>query len=142
MQGFPRQEPGIEKKGCYLMTRFPFLGGVLLIVILLTPGIPVQAAKVKVWQHYSQAHYEKAQFKQAVVNNEGTLRLSRQVKAFANLQAMHVWDIIEDKAGNLIVATGTEGKLFKISTDGKVDLLYSSRDSQILCLTQTPDGTI
>jgi hypothetical protein len=110
--------------------------------MLLLSASDSDAAKIKVWQHNTQSQFDKAQFKQAVVSSEGTLRLSKQTKSLANLQANHVWDIVEDKAGNLIAATGTEGKIFKVDPDGKVELIYSSADSQVLCLTQTPDGTI
>jgi hypothetical protein len=113
-----------------------------LALLILLPAASLNAAKVKNWQHNTQSHFEKAQFKQAVVSSEGTLRLSRQVKPLANLQSMHVWDVIEDRAGNLIVATGVEGKVFKVSPEGKADLLYSAADSQILCLAQGPDGAI
>jgi hypothetical protein len=103
---------------------------------------PSAGAKVKVWYHANHGHYDKAQFKQAVVTSEGSLRLSRQVKPLAGIQATHVWAMVEDKAGNLFVATGDEGKLFKVSPDGKVTLVYTSTDSQILSLALAPDGTV
>jgi hypothetical protein len=100
------------------------------------------AAKVKVWYHAGQSHHEKAQLKQAVVTSEGALRLSRQVKAFAGLQATHIWAIVEDKAGNLFVATGDDGKIFKVAADGKVTVAYTSTDSQVLSLALAEDGTL
>src|SRR5271166_2476869 len=108
---------------------------------LLSP-VPTQAAKVKVWHHHSPAHHDKARFKNAVISNEGTLRLSRQLKLLAGLDATHVWDVVEDKHGNLFVATGDEGKLYKVSADGKVSVAYTSPDSQILCLALANDGTL
>src|SRR5262245_43587010 len=78
-----------------------------------------QAGKVKYWHHHAPAQYDKAQFKQAVITSEGTLKLSRQLKPLAALDATHVWDIVEDKDGNLYVATGAEGKVYKVATDGK-----------------------
>jgi hypothetical protein len=122
------------------MARFTVLAGLIGVAFLSTAYL--DAAKVKVWQHNNQGHFDRAQFKQAVVSSEGTLRLAKQVKSLANLHSSHVWDVVEDKAGNLIVATGLEGKIFKLAPDGKVDLLYATGDSQVLCLTQAPDGTI
>ena len=81
---------------------------------------PARAAKVKVWHHHSPSHHDKAQLKQAVVSSEGALRLSRQLKPLVGIDAMHVWDVVEDKSRNLFVATGDEGKLYKVSADGKV----------------------
>ena len=118
-----------------------------LLALLFTIGLmltatPGNAAKVKVWQHNLQSHFDKARFKQAVVTSEGTLRLSREVKMLADLQALNVWDVIADKAGNLYAATGDQGKLWKVTPDGKTSVAYTSTDSQILCLTQGPDGAI
>src|SRR5258707_13042361 len=89
--------------------------------LLCTPTL-CQAAKVKVWHHNSPTHYDKAQLKGAVVSNEGAVRLSRQLKPLAGLDATPVWDGVQDRAGNLFVATGDEGKAFKISPEGKVSL--------------------
>ncbi len=113
-----------------------FLGACLLL------AARSEAAKVKVWHHHNAGHYDKAQLKQAVVSSEGALRLARELKLLADLDATHVWDVVEDKHGNLFVATGNEGKLFKVSPEGKVTLVFSSSDSQILCLALAPDGTI
>src|SRR5712691_8175083 len=109
-------------------------------VVFLAPYS--HAAKVKVWHQGSQANYEKAQLKGAVVSNEGTLHLSRQLKPLAGLDATHVWDVIEDKAGNLLLATGDEGKIFKVTPDGKVTVIYSGEDSQVLCLALAADGSV
>jgi hypothetical protein len=120
------------------LTRCLLLGAAFWLVL----AGPSEGAKVKVWYHANQGHYDKAQFKQAVVTSEGALRLSRLVKPLAGIQATHVWAMVEDRAGNLFVATGGEGKLFKVSPDGKVALVYTSTDSQIVSLAVAPDGTV
>src|SRR5215813_8975 len=78
-----------------------------------------QAGKVKVWHHQSPAPHEKSQFKQAVLTSEGTLRLSLRLKPLAALDVSHIWDVVEDKDGNLFVATGSDGKVYKVAPDGK-----------------------
>src|SRR5437588_3551975 len=109
--------------------------------LLCTPTF-CQAAKVKVWHHNTPAHYDKAQLKGAVVSNEGAVRLSRQLKPLAGLDATHVWDVVEDRAGNLFVATGDDGKVFKIAPEGKVSVAYAGEDSQVLCLALAADGSL
>ena len=110
--------------------------------LILCVSATSQAAKVKVWHHHAPAHYDKAQLKQTVISSEGAVRLSRQLKPLAAVEATHVWDVVEDKNGNLFAATGNEGKLFKVAADGKVTVAYTSEDSQILCLALAADGTI
>lgn len=114
----------------------------LLTALLFLSPAPAAAAKVKVWHHCLPAHYDKAQIRGAVVSNEGALRLSRQLKPLADLDAEHVWDIVQDKAGNLYVATGDDGRLFKVTPDGQATMVYQSTDSQILCLALAPDGSV
>jgi hypothetical protein len=120
------------------MKRFLLLA--LAAFVFITPA---PAAKVKVWQHVKPSDYDKAKLKHAVVSSEGTLRLARQLRPFADLKAAFVWDVVEDKQGNLFVATGDEGKIYKVAPDGKTAVVYASAaDSQVLSLCLTPDGTI
>ena len=120
----------------------PIRRSLLVLSVLMLPLAAVDAAKVKVWHQHTQSHYDKAKFQQAVVTSEGALRLSRQVKPFAGLEATNVWDLAEDKQGNLYVATGGEGKLYKIPAEGKPSVIHTSKDSHIFCLVATPEGTI
>src|SRR5262249_29208116 len=76
-----------------LMLRSLLIACLLTAVCCLSPAA-VSAAKVKVWHHHNAAHHDKAQFKHAVVSSEGALRLSRELKLLAGLDATHVWDVI------------------------------------------------
>jgi hypothetical protein len=114
---------------------------VSVAAVLCISGV-AQAAKVKVWYHHTPAQYEKARLRHVVVSNEGALSLSRQLKPLTSLDATHVWDVVEDPAGNLYIATGDEGKIYKLTPDGKVSVAYTSEDSQVLCLALAADGTL
>jgi hypothetical protein len=120
---------------------FRSLPALAAVVVLSLPAL-AHAAKVKVWHHSTPSSYDKAQLKGAVVSSEGAVRLSRQLKPFAGLDATHVWDVIEDGDGNLIVATGGDGKVFKVTPEGKASVLYTAEDSQVLCLARAPDGSV
>lgn len=122
------------------MHRMPIVVGCFCIIAFVTGS--GDAAKVKVWHHQSQAQFDKGKLKQATVSSEGAVRLSRGVKSLANLQALSIWGMVEDKTGSLFVATGDEGKIFKVTPDGKVALAFTSTDSQILSMTAGPDGSI
>src|SRR5437763_1368246 len=121
------------------MSRTP-LAALLCLVTFAASG---EAAKVKVWQQNTPAHYEKAQLKSAVVSSEGTLRLARQLKPLTGLDSTHVWDVLEDRDGSLLAATGgEEGKVYRVTGDGKATVLYKSEDSQVLCLAAAADGSV
>jgi hypothetical protein len=118
----------------------PLPASVLLGLLLWAPES--RAAKVKVWHQHAAGDYAKARLRKAVVSTEGTLRLSRQLRPLADLDATHVWNLAEDNDGNLYAATGDEGKLFKVAPDGKVSVAYTSENSQVLCLAVGGDGAV
>jgi hypothetical protein len=101
-----------------------------------------RAGKVKVWHQHTPAHYEKAQWKDAVISSEGTLRLARLLRPLTALDADHVWDVAEDAEGNLYAACGGEGKVWKVTPDGKATAVYTGEETQVLCLAVGPDGTV
>jgi sugar lactone lactonase YvrE len=101
-----------------------------------------QAGKVKVWHHQAPAQHDKSQFKQTVLTSEGNLRLSLRLKPLAALDVSHIWDVVEDKDGNLFVATGSEGKVYRVAPDGKTTIVFAGQESQVFCLALAPDGAI
>jgi len=113
----------------------------VVAAMLLGPSC-LLAAKVKVWYQHTPAQYDKAQLKQMVLSNEGVLRLSRQLRPLAGLDAAHVWDMVEDRDGNLFVATGDEGKIYKVPADGKPIVVYAGQQSEVLCLVLASDGSV
>src|SRR5213080_1576061 len=86
-----------------------------IAALLLVPSLAL-AGKVKTYTASAPSHYDKAQVQNAVVTSDGTVRLARAVKPLpGTLDATRIWDVAEDKAGNLFVATGDDGKIFKIT---------------------------
>jgi hypothetical protein len=119
-----------------------FRFGIPAILVSLLLTAPATAAKVRVWHHHAPSDFEKARFHRAVISSEGALRLARQLRPLASLDATQVWGVVEDRAGNLLVATGNEGKIFKLAADGRISVFYKCEDSQVLCLALAPDGTL
>src|SRR5438270_13676274 len=114
----------------------------LPLAALLLAAAPAAAGKVKVWQAHAPADYDRATLRGAVVSSEGAVRLSRRLKPLPGLEAEHVWDVTEDKVGNLYAATGDEGKVYKITPAGDVSVAYAGPDSQVLCLAVGGDGAV
>lgn len=123
------------------MSRHSYL---LSLAILLLAEVPLFASKLKIWQAQTPAAYVDARFENTVMSNQGAIRLAHLLKPLAQprVDATHVWDLVEDKAGNLIFATGGEGRLLKVTPAGEVTTLYETKVGPVLCLTAGPDGTL
>ncbi|HEX6864054.1 MAG TPA: hypothetical protein VF414_14595 [Thermoanaerobaculia bacterium] len=54
----------------------------------------------------------------------------------------YIWALTRAADGGLLVATGTQGKLFKVGKDGKDTVLYDSEDGHLRALEALPDGDV
>lgn len=54
----------------------------------------------------------------------------------------YIWSLARAKDGGLLVATGTQGKLFKVGTSGKGEVLYDSDDTHVRSLEVLADGDV
>ncbi len=134
---------GGEAKTTWTHRCLPLLMNYTVAAMVGLAVVPyARAGKVKVWHHDRPEQFDKAQLKQTVVTNEGSIRLSRQLQPLAALDAAHVWDVVEDKQGNLFVATGNEGKILLVTPEGKITVALESQDTEVLCLALAKDGSI
>ncbi|HEX3127012.1 MAG TPA: WD40 repeat domain-containing protein [Thermoanaerobaculia bacterium] len=54
----------------------------------------------------------------------------------------YIWALARAKDGSLLVATGTQGKLFKVDAGGRGSVLYDSDDTHIRSMEVLPDGDV
>lgn len=54
----------------------------------------------------------------------------------------YIWALARAADGGLLVATGTQGKLFKVDKAGKGTVLYDSDDGHLRALEALPDGDV
>ena len=60
---------------------------------------------------------------------------------FRPQDATYIFDIVTDSSGNIYLATGPEGKVYRLDPLGKTaQLVYDSRDKNILSLASVSDG--
>jgi sugar lactone lactonase YvrE len=56
--------------------------------------------------------------------------------------AKYIWDIVLDGAGNLYVATGDHGEVYKVSSNGQHALFFKSDEVHIRVLALDPKGNV
>ncbi|HSV27851.1 MAG TPA: hypothetical protein VLH60_08160 [Sedimentisphaerales bacterium] len=64
----------------------------------------------------------------------------KPVTIFEPNQAMYVFAMVYDDHGNLFLATGPEGKLYKLAPDGTYQVLYTATEKNITCLVLGTSG--
>ena len=64
----------------------------------------------------------------------------KEATAYFDPEQTYIWDLETGPAGDLLVATGTEGKLFKVLAPGRGEVLFDSQDTHLRSLKVLPDG--
>jgi hypothetical protein len=64
-----------------------------------------------------------------------------ETTVFHDPDQTYIWDLEGDRKGNLLVATGTEGKLFRVASDGKATVLYDGDDAHLRSVAVLDDGS-
>lgn len=61
---------------------------------------------------------------------------------FFDPQQAYIWALLPLTGGDLAVATGVDGKLFRVNAGGQGKVLYDSADTHIRSIAERKDGTI
>src|SRR5258708_16062072 len=94
------------------------------------------------WQIMSRAELLKGEARGVSVTDSGTLPLAPGLSQLFNSEPAYVWSTAIDAAGNVYLVTVKDGKLFRVSSDGKVSLLYKAPELDVTALAVTSDGTV
>ena len=57
-------------------------------------------------------------------------------------ETKYIWDLALDRAGNLFVATGDRGEIYKVSAKGEHSLFFKSDETHIRVLALDPQGNL
>lgn len=66
----------------------------------------------------------------------------KAAKEFFNPDEKFIWDIKEDETGNIIVATGNAGAIYRVSKEGSAAKIFTPEDTHIISLYITRAGSI
>ncbi len=69
-------------------------------------------------------------------------KLSFTAKPFFEPGTKYIWDIVLDSSGNLYVATGDRGEIYKVTASGQHSLFFKSDEVHIRVLALDPKGNL
>jgi hypothetical protein len=100
------------------------------------------AGEPVVWDINSRAELLKGEPRGVSVTDSGILTLAPSVSQLFNTDQAYVWSTAMDAAGNVYLGTGHDGKIFRVSPDGKGSLLYKAPELDVTALAIAGDGVV
>jgi len=75
-------------------------------------------------------------------NSKGTANETWASSVYFDPGAKYIWDLLPNDAGDLYVATGDHGEIFKVSANGQHDVFFKSDEVHIRVLALDPKGNL
>jgi hypothetical protein len=85
---------------------------------------------------------DRIEFENVSIQRQGTVTLTPALVARAIDDASAVWLTAIDRSGNTYVATGNQGRLYRIGHTGKPEKVFDLGSGEILALTSDASGTV
>ena len=126
------------------MYKYNFVS-VLIALLFLSSGdlSPTTfAGEPVVWEMSSRTELLKGEARGVSVTDNGVLTLAPNLSQLFNTEQAYVWSTAIDSAGNVYLGTGHDGKLFRVTAEGKGSLLYKAPELDVTALAVAKDGAI
>lgn len=104
------------------------------------------------WEQKGYLQFSKGTLDKVSITGDGYIILSPLFGKIAEVPEKVIWMLAEDTHGGIYAATGNEGRIYKISKDGKVDLFFDAEEVEIhsivfdrhdvLYAATSPDGKV
>jgi hypothetical protein len=106
--------------------------------------IPVFALAVtpQFWEDFSQSDLLQGRLDRVSLSSEGKLFLAPAYDLFFDTSQPYIFSMVRDKAGNIYVGTGIEGKVFKVDPSGKGALYFQSKELSIFSMALDSSDTL
>src|SRR6266481_654722 len=100
------------------------------------------AGEPVVWEMSSRNDLLKGEARGVSVTDSGVLRLAPGFRQIFDTEQAYVWSTAVDSGGNVYLGTGHDGKIFRVTHDGKGSLLYKTPELDVTALVVATDGAI
>jgi sugar lactone lactonase YvrE len=114
-----------------------------LALLLLAAASPAAlAASTRIWVVDSAGDFSSGEARGVSVSMDGTLVLSRDSRRVDGISESTLFSAVRDREGDVILGTGNDGKILRVSPAGKVETLATLPSKEVTSLALSPDGVL
>ena len=123
-----------------LRVTLPSFALLFLLIALVTPL--VYGGQPIIWQTGSRAELLKGESHGVSISDTGALMLAPNFSQLFNTEQPYIWSSAIDDQGNIYLGTGHDGRVFRVSSDGRGSLLYDASELDVTALAIGRDGAL
>jgi hypothetical protein len=101
---------------------------------VLVVAAAAMAVTPQFWENFTQEELLKGTMTRVSLSWDGKLALAPAYDLVYDTNQAYIFSMVRDKAGNLYVGTGHEGKVFKIDPQGNGSLYFQAKELDIFAL--------
>jgi len=115
-----------------------------LCILLIAIGLPIAviAEGTRTWQQSKFDEFEKGTAKGVAIGSEGWLELAPAFTPLATTPSTYIWTITADGAGNAYLAAGAPARVYRVTPEGQVSIVFEPKELQVQTVVVAPDGTL
>ena len=103
-------------------------------------GVVLAGATPTFWTVSSQADFLKGDVEDLSIDSDGRMFLGPAASVLGETAAPFLWSIVSGADGALWAGSGNEGKVLKISRDGKVTTFFDAPELEVHAIAAAPQG--
>ncbi len=119
------------------------LPGFLAALFLIVASAPVTySGQPIIWETGGRTELLKGDARGVSISDTGMLMLAPRLNEVFNTEQAFVWSSAVDAQGNVYLGTGHDGKIYRVSPEGRGSLLYDAAELDVTALAAARDGAI
>ncbi len=129
---------------------------VIILIVIIASGMFARANAPVVWELKTRAEILRGTSRGVSITETGALMLAPRFDEVFDTKQSYVWSSVVDKAGNVYLGTGNDGRIFRVASNGdnatSGTLFYDSPElnvtalavdaNDVLYAATSPDGKV
>src|SRR5918993_3518 len=120
-----------------------YLAAFAVSVLLMTlTASAAYSGQPIIWETSGRTELLKGDARGVSVSDTGVLSLAPNVTEVFNTEQAFVWSSAADSQGNVYLGTGHDGKIYRVTPDGRGALFYDAAELDVTALAIGKDGAL
>ena len=118
------------------------LGSIAALLLIAASAPATFSGQPIIWETSGRADLLKGDARGVSISDTGELMLAPRLTEVFNTEQAFVWSNTVDAQGNVYLGTGHDGKIYRVSSDGRGSLFYDAPELDVTALAAARDGAI